>query len=91
MQKMASGRRLQDNMDCLKSLANLTGVMHVLFSTYELLTCRNLSGQLSRRTVDIHFPRYNSKLSEDRDVFMNVLWNFQQHLPLQEEPDLLNN
>nr|WP_266889703.1 AAA family ATPase [Trichormus azollae] len=91
MQKMASGRRLQDNMDCLKSLPNLTGVMHLLFSTYELLTCRNLSTQLSRHTVDIHFPRYNSKLSEDVDVFMNVLWNFQQHLPLQEEPDLLNN
>ncbi len=91
MQKMASGRRLQDNMDCLKSLANLTGVMHVLFGTYELLTFRNLSAQLSRRTIDIHFPRYKAESSEDIEVFMNVLWTFQQHLPVQEEPDLLTH
>jgi SOS response regulatory protein OraA/RecX len=90
MQKMASGRRLQDNMDCLKSLTNLTGVMHILFGTYELLTFRNLSAQLSRRTVDIHFPRYRTNVKEDIEVFTSVLWNFQQHLPLQEEPDLLN-
>ncbi|MDZ7961477.1 MAG: ATP-binding protein [Aulosira sp. DedQUE10] len=91
MQKMASGRRLQDNMDCLKSLANLTGVIHVLFGTYELLTFRNLSAQLSRRTVDIHFPRYQTNVSEDIDIFKSILWSFQQHIPLHEEPDLLTN
>ncbi|MDZ7953291.1 ATP-binding protein [Nostoc sp. DedQUE09] len=89
MQKMASGRRLQDNLDCLKSLANLTGVQHVLFGTYELLMFRNLSAQLSRRTVDIHFPRYQAGISDDVEVFMSVLLTFQRHLPVEEEPDLL--
>lgn len=91
MQKMASGRRLQDNLDCLKSLANLTGVQHVLFGTYELLIFRNLSAQLSRRTVDIHFPRYQAEISGDVEVFMSVLLTFQRHLPVEEEPDLLTN
>ncbi|GBE93913.1 ATP-binding protein [Nostoc cycadae] len=91
MQKMASGRRLQDNMDCLKSLANLTGVVHVLFGTYELLLFRNLSAQLSRRTVDIHFPRYRINNQNDVEAFTSVIFNFQRHLPVEEEPDLINN
>lgn len=90
MQKMASGRRLQDNMDCLKSLANLTGVIHVLFGTYELLLFRNLSAQLSRRTIDVHFPRYQFNNNQDLEIFISVLYNFQCHLPVEEEPDLLN-
>lgn len=91
MQKMASGRRLQDNMDCLKSLANLTGVVHVLIGTYELLMFRNLSAQLSRRSVDLHFSRYRADVSEELEAFMNVLWTFQRHLPLENEPDLLTH
>lgn len=91
MQKIGSGRRVQDHMDCLKSLANLTGVLHVLIGTYELLTFRNLSAQLSRRTIDIHFPRYRADCKEDVDTFLSVLLTFQKHLPLEEEPDLLNN
>jgi AAA domain len=91
MQKMASGRRLQDNMDCLKSIANLTGVVHVLIGTYELLTFRNLSAQLSRRTIDIHFPRYRASCASEVEAFINVLWTFQKHLPLEDEPDLLSN
>ncbi|HEY9829205.1 MAG TPA: TniB family NTP-binding protein, partial [Stenomitos sp.] len=68
LQKMNSGRRLQDNMDCIKSIANLTCVPHVIIGTYELLTFRNLSGQLSRRTQDIHFPRYQAKNPNDLEA-----------------------
>jgi len=90
LQKMASGRRLQDNMDCIKSIANLTRIPHVLVGTYELLTMRNLSGQLSRRNQDIHFSRYTADCQEDVEAFLNILLTFQRHLPLQEEPDLLS-
>lgn len=90
MQKMASGRRLQDNMDCLKSLANLTGVIHVLFGTYELLLFRNLSAQLSRRTIDVHFPRYQFNNDQDLEIFKNVLFTFLEHLPVEEESNLIN-
>ncbi|MGB3208833.1 MAG: ATP-binding protein [Crinalium sp.] len=88
--KMASGHKLQDQLDCLKSLANTTGILHCLLGTYELLTFRHLSGQLSRRSVDIHFSRYCADSPEDVQAFKGVLLTFQQQMPLAETPDLVN-
>ena len=88
MAKAGSGRRLQDQLDCLKSLANLTGVVHVLFGTYDLLAFRNLSGQLGRRSLEIHLPRYRPEREADALAFRRVLSAFQRHLPLPAEPDL---
>ena len=59
--RMGSGRRLSDQLDVIKSIANCTGTVHVLLGTYELLAFRNLSAQLSRRSIDIHFPRYRAR------------------------------
>lgn len=87
--KIASGRKLQDQLDALKSLSNQTGVIIVLLGTYELLPFRNLSAQLSRRSIDIHFQRYLLDTEEDIHAFQSVLMTFQHHLPLQDEPDLL--
>ena len=87
--KMSSGQKLQTQLDCLKSLANMTGVLHGLFGTYELLIFRDLSAQLSRRTIDIHFPRYKPNNLQDLRAFKNILFTFQRHLPLKEEPDLV--
>ncbi|MCI0421842.1 MAG: ATP-binding protein [Acidobacteria bacterium] len=86
--KMASGRRLSDQLDCLKSLASLTGCVHVLIGTYELLPCRNLSAQLSRRSIDIHFRRYHADDPEDTAAFQRAIFSFERHLPLVEEPEL---
>lgn len=88
--KISSGRRLQEQMDVLKSLANQTGSLLVLIGTYELLTFHGLSGQLSRRSVSVHFPRYGSG-AEDLKAFQSVLYGFQRRLPVEEEPDLLKN
>lgn len=88
--KVASGYKLQDQLDSLKSLANMTGILHCLLGTYELLTFRNLSGQLSRRSVDIHFRRYCADSPEDVQAFKSVLLTFQQHLPLAETPNLVD-
>lgn len=89
--KMSSGRRLLDQLDVLKSTASRTQTVHVLVGTYDLLFFRNLSGQLSRRSVSIHFPRY--RLGDERgiDVFRNILLTFQHQLPLQITPDLLTS
>jgi hypothetical protein len=87
--KMAAGRRLQDQLDCLKSLASLTRTIHVLVGTYELLAFRNLSAQLSRRSLDIHLRRYLADQPDDVIAFKNALMTFQKHLPLAEEPDLI--
>ena len=89
--KMASGYKLQDQLDCLKSVANMTGILHCLLGTYELLTFRNLSGQLSRRSVDIHFRRYCADSPEDVQAFKSVLLTFQQQMPLAEAPDLVSH
>lgn len=86
--KMASGRRLLDQLDVVKSIANQTRTVHVLFGTYDLLSFRNLNGQLSRRSLDVHFPRYRAESSSDRQVFINVLGSFACHIPLPEAPDL---
>jgi energy-coupling factor transporter ATP-binding protein EcfA2 len=89
LKRLASGRRLLDQMDTLKSLAATTGTVHVLVGTYELLGLTNLSAQLSRRTVEIHFGRYRASVDKDRLAFKSVLLTFQRHLPVSEEPDLV--
>jgi hypothetical protein len=91
MAKMASGRRLLDQLDVIKSIANRTGTVHVLFGTYDLLAFRNLGGQVSRRSIDLHFPRYRAEDSSDRRVFLNVLHSLGQQLPLPEEFDLVSH
>ena len=89
--KMKSGRKLQDQLDSIKSLASLTHTVHVLIGTYELLPFRNLSAQLSRRSVDIHFRRYRLDRREDFAAFQSVVFTFQRHLPLSGESDLLRH
>ncbi|MBD2184795.1 AAA family ATPase [Planktothrix sp. FACHB-1355] len=86
--KMASGRRLQDQMDAIVSMAGMTNTLHGLFGTYELLEFRNLSAQLSRRSIDIHFQRYQVEYAEDIIDFKRVLKSFACQMPLPEEPDL---
>jgi hypothetical protein len=87
--KMGSGRKLQDQMDCIKSLAGASGTMHVLAGTYELLRFRNLSGQLIRRSQDIHFRRYLAKQKEDEKAWRSILWAFARNLPLKDAPNLV--
>jgi energy-coupling factor transporter ATP-binding protein EcfA2 len=87
--RIASGRRLSDQLDVIKSIANRTQTVHVLLGTYELLAFRNLSAQLSRRSMDLHFHRYRADSAEDRQVFQGVLLTFQKQLPFTETgPDL---
>jgi Cdc6-like AAA superfamily ATPase len=91
MAKVTSGRRLLDQLDVIKSIANLTSTVHVLFGTYDLLAFHNLNGQLSRRSVNIHFRRYQAGNEEDRKVFVNIVHSFAQRLPFAEPPDLAND
>lgn len=86
--KITSGRKQQDQMDAIQSMASYTQTRHGLFGTYELLQLRNLSGQLSRRSIDIHFPRYKSDNAEDIKDFQRVLKSFSVAIPIPETPDL---
>ncbi len=89
--KVASGRKLRDQTDCIKSLANLTKVKFVLAGTYDLLILRNLSAQLCRRSLDIHLERYKAENERDLKAFRGIVQTFQRHLPLPEQPDLLQH
>ncbi len=89
--KVVSGRKLRDQSDCLKSIANISQVRLIPTGTYDLLTLLDLSDQLCRRSVNIHFPRYYADSTSDIKIFKSVVQTFQRHLPLMEEPDLLQH
>ena len=89
--KAARGSKLLDQLDHVKSLATMAKTVHVLVGTYDLLVVRNLSAQLSRRSVDVHFSRYRATDDNEIRAFKSVLWTFQRNLPLEEEPDLLQH
>ncbi|MBR9663163.1 TniB family NTP-binding protein [Bacillus cereus] len=88
--KMNSGKRVQDQLDSIKSIANITGITHVLIGTYDLIEFTNLSGQLSRRTVDINFPRYTLE-KEDIAYFQRIIYSLQRKLPLANQVSLLDH
>lgn len=88
--KTSGGSRLVDQLDHVKSLAVATRTIHVLAGTYELLVFRNLNAQLSRRSIDVHLPRYRAGVKDERLAFQNVLLTFQRQLPLEEAPDLVH-
>lgn len=81
----ASGGKLLDQLDWIKSMTNVTGVLHILIGTYELLNFRNLSGQASRRGLDIHFPRYLFQHDQDRQDFQAVLLALLKQVPLETD------
>lgn len=85
---LGSGRKLLDQLNTIKSIADISETTHVLCGTYELLPMRNLNGQLSRRSIDVHFGRYHVQNEAHRRAFTNVLFTFQQRLPFIEAPDL---
>src|SRR5438876_2609262 len=47
------------------------------------------AGQLSRRSIDIHFPRYDMAKAADRHTFAKILQTFGEQMPLPEPPDLI--
>lgn len=89
--KIGSGRRLLDQLDVIKSIANQTNTVHVLFGTYDLLALRNLNGQLSRRSIDVHLTRYHAEVEEDRQTFINIVQTFEKELPFSDPSDLVSN
>jgi hypothetical protein len=86
----STGRKLLDQLNTIKSVADESETVQVLCGTYELIPLRNLNGQLSRRSVDIHFSRYQVDNESHRQEFISVLFTFQEHLPLLETPDLVS-
>ncbi len=85
---MAGAHQMLQQMNWIKSIANLTGTVHILFGTYELLNCPTLNGQMGRRSEDIHLSPYQADEEEDVAEFIRIIRTFQRHLPLRQEPKL---
>ncbi len=85
----SSAGKLIDQLDWIKSMTNVTGVLHVLIGTYELLSFRNLSGQASRRGLDLHFPRYKFQSESDQRDFQGVLLALLKQVPISVEIEAL--
>ncbi len=89
LMKVGTGAKLLDQLDWIKSMTNVTEVLHILLGTYDLLAFRNLSGQASRRSLDIHFARYQFQQEQDRRDFQAVLLTLLKQVPLAVELDTL--
>ncbi|MGK7950219.1 MAG: AAA family ATPase [Xenococcaceae cyanobacterium] len=92
LMKVGNGQgagKLLDQLDWIKSITNVTGVLHILIGTYELLNFQNLSGQASRRGLDLHFPRYLFQDEQDRKDFQGVLLALLKQVPLHTDLEAL--
>lgn len=87
--KLASGIKLIDQLDWLKSMTNTTGVLHILTGTYELLALRKLNGQTARRGLELHFPRYHYQHQPDQEAFQSALVTLLGQVPLETNIDAL--
>jgi hypothetical protein len=86
--RVSGKQKLQNQLDCLKSMAETTGTQHVLIGTYELFSLLNVSVQATGRSDFIHFPRYGST-DEELSQFRSALSTFQELLPFEEVTDIL--
>lgn len=71
----------------MKSIANLSETTHILFGTYELLSCRTWNGQIGRRSEDVHLARYSAEDNKDYIELIRVIQTLFKKMPLQSEPD----
>ncbi len=80
---------LQEQLEWLKSMSNTTQVLHILVGTYDLFNFGHLNGQLSRRCLPVHFPRYQLQREEDCIEFQAALLALLQKVPLNCDVDSL--
>jgi energy-coupling factor transporter ATP-binding protein EcfA2 len=73
-------QRLECQFECLKSLTIQAGVTILLIGTYRLLDILEQSGQLTRRSQVVNFPRYDYRRAEDRTGFRQVLGFMEQKM-----------
>lgn len=88
---IAGGHQLLNQMNWIKSIANLTKTVHVLFGTYELLNCSTVNGQVGRRSQDIHLARYYKECTQDFAEYSRIIQTFQRRFPIPKEPQLENH
>jgi hypothetical protein len=82
------GNSLENQMDAVKSLANICGMNVILVGSYDLLPILSLSAQVARRCSIVHLPRYLTGEDTEERAFAKVLDKLAAYLPLEEQVDL---
>lgn len=86
-----NNEKRENQMDVLKSITNKTKCNIILAGTYKFRELLNLNEQLSRRSVPVHFQRYQLSKPDDIGEFLEILINFQSEMPVPQMPNLLEN
>jgi len=66
----------------LKSLSQ-TGILYILVGTYDLFNVGKLNGQVGRRCLPVHFPRYQLEREVDCIAFQTALLELLRRVPLE--------
>lgn len=85
-----AGLTIEDIMDWVKSVANMTGVLIIIFGTYNMLDFVGLSDQLMCRSKIIHLYRYNDS-DEHVALFNSTVRAFEKNMPLEKASNLLQH
>ncbi|HCF85298.1 MAG TPA: AAA family ATPase, partial [Ktedonobacter sp.] len=80
------GSTLQEQLEWLKSLSK-TGILYVLVGTYDVFNFGKLNGQIGRRCLPVHFPRYQLEREEDCVAFQTALLELLRRVPLTCEAE----
>lgn len=80
---------LQEQLEWLKSMGSTTGVLHILAGTYDVLNFGKLNGQIARRCLPVHFPRYQLQRPEDCLEFQSALLTLLRKVPLACDAETL--
>ena len=82
-----NSRQLECQFESLKTLTMVTGVTILLIGTYRLLDILDQSGQLTRRSQVVNYPRYDMRKNSDRENFRKTLGflelKMSEHVPTQ--------
>ncbi len=89
--QVANPRLIAQQLNKIKSLANKTGVLHIMFGTYELAAVLDASEQLARRGDTFHFARYRKHVPGEMGAFSAMVKRFQGALPFHHTIDLCSN
>jgi Bacterial TniB protein len=76
------GSTLQEQLEWLKSLGK-AGILYVLVGTYDLFNFGKLNGQIGRRCLPVHFPRYQLEREADCVAFQTALLELLRRVPLE--------
>lgn len=80
-----------DQFDVLKSIAQNAGVKLMLAGPHDMESGLGSSSQLARRSITIHFPRYNNIDVEDMKTFAGVIMTLFKKMEVAGYPSVKEN